>query len=448
MCVAAYEKGLPRTAMSDFYQTSNIIIGALVLTQGIIFCGLLCAEGWRALRANRWMILFVVAVCTSLSQDVLRGAGYREIAYYGTIIFETCNYAIAPAIYLYFREISGQRHIHAGRYLFHLAIIANLVFWLLVGTEGVSPDGKISVEWATSHGPLMAAVYHIVEFGLYVQATVFLWLSIRVASRYLRQMHKQFGADRDRIVRWVAGVLGSLVLIFVLFVATEAPSDFWNGAEPAFPYLNLAFLLVFFFLSYILVCHPVVFVLRDWEEERDELYGRPAPMAVPTAQEAEVDKADSNSDTGPGPDIANLVAPASSVVAIGPEVSPDTIERPLVADADAARFVRRLEVVRAEGTVLHDPMISLPRLARAVGATPNQLSYVLNHHLGQNFFDFVNRARIAEAVRMLIAEPDKGILDIALDVGFNSKSTFNLAFKNITGETPSARRRRGLVASE
>ena len=58
--------------------------------------------------------------------------------------------------------------------------------------------------------------------------------------------------------------------------------------------------------------------------------------------------------------------------------------------------------------------------------------------MNQNFFDFINGYRIKEAKRLLV-DP-KGelltILAIAEEVGFNSKSSFNTAFKKITGMTP------------
>ena len=69
----------------------------------------------------------------------------------------------------------------------------------------------------------------------------------------------------------------------------------------------------------------------------------------------------------------------------------------------------------------------------------HHLSQILNEKLNQNFFDFVNNYRIQEAKKLLVS-PDGGlltILAIAEEVGFNSKSAFNNAFKKVTNTTPS-----------
>ncbi len=79
-------------------------------------------------------------------------------------------------------------------------------------------------------------------------------------------------------------------------------------------------------------------------------------------------------------------------------------------------------------------------LAKTLSLQPYLLSQVLNENLGQNFFEFVNSHRI-EAAKQLMAEADwqrQTIMGIAFDVGFNSKSAFNRAFKKSTGTTPSA----------
>jgi len=57
----------------------------------------------------------------------------------------------------------------------------------------------------------------------------------------------------------------------------------------------------------------------------------------------------------------------------------------------------------------------------------------------RNFCEFINGYRIEESKRQLFdpARQERSILDIAYEVGFNSKSTFNSAFKKHTGPKPS-----------
>jgi AraC-like DNA-binding protein len=53
-----------------------------------------------------------------------------------------------------------------------------------------------------------------------------------------------------------------------------------------------------------------------------------------------------------------------------------------------------------------------------------------------DFRNFINRFRVEEAQRLLKSDPEMSILTICFEVGFNSKSTFNTAFKKISGITP------------
>ena len=87
-----------------------------------------------------------------------------------------------------------------------------------------------------------------------------------------------------------------------------------------------------------------------------------------------------------------------------------------------------------------DPELSLPVLARRLGTNSNYLSRALNEGLGVNFSQFVNALR-SEAVAAMIDEGrDDDLLDLALEAGFSSKASFNRAFLNATGRTPSAYR--------
>ena len=85
-----------------------------------------------------------------------------------------------------------------------------------------------------------------------------------------------------------------------------------------------------------------------------------------------------------------------------------------------------------------NPSLSLRNLADQMGMNSRELSIIINQKLNQHFFDFVNGYRIKEAMNILVDPAKKGetVLEILYEVGFNSKSSFNTAFKKHTGKTP------------
>ena len=78
-----------------------------------------------------------------------------------------------------------------------------------------------------------------------------------------------------------------------------------------------------------------------------------------------------------------------------------------------------------------DSNLTLNKLAKILDITAHNLSEVINLHMKQNFFDFVNKYRVEKVKRDLV-DPEKKhltFLAIAFDAGFNSKSSFNVIFK-------------------
>lgn len=86
-----------------------------------------------------------------------------------------------------------------------------------------------------------------------------------------------------------------------------------------------------------------------------------------------------------------------------------------------------------------EPKLTLNTLANELNMTVNHLSQVINQFQGKNFYDFVNEYRIEEFKTRALSTKNKhlSLLAIALDSGFNSKSSFNSVFKKHTGMTPS-----------
>ena len=86
-----------------------------------------------------------------------------------------------------------------------------------------------------------------------------------------------------------------------------------------------------------------------------------------------------------------------------------------------------------------DENLSLGILASQMDCSANQLSQVINQHSQGNFFTFINTYRVG-LLKQRLKDPafsHYSILGIGYDCGFQSKSSLNKIFKQITGQTPS-----------
>lgn len=83
--------------------------------------------------------------------------------------------------------------------------------------------------------------------------------------------------------------------------------------------------------------------------------------------------------------------------------------------------------------------ISLDMVAQRLNTTRHNTSQIINEHFNVSFHEFVNNYRIKEAKQLLLDDkPQKlNIINIAYEVGYNNKVTFNKAFKKNTQLTPS-----------
>ncbi|MTI31606.1 helix-turn-helix domain-containing protein [Xanthovirga aplysinae] len=91
-----------------------------------------------------------------------------------------------------------------------------------------------------------------------------------------------------------------------------------------------------------------------------------------------------------------------------------------------------------------NPELTLGNLANRINISKYDLTYLLNNHLGKNFFAFVNEFRLRAVIRKLENSENNHltIISIAYDCGFNSKSSFNTLFKKQLGLTPSEYRKK------
>lgn len=122
----------------------------------------------------------------------------------------------------------------------------------------------------------------------------------------------------------------------------------------------------------------------------------------------------------------------------------------LSSNANSQETISQIEKLKEHMSVEKpylDATLSLHQLAKLVDMDNHDLSILINHVLNQHFFDFVNSYRIEHA-KELLRNPDKKeftVLEILYEVGFNSKSSFNTAFKKYTAQTPTEYRKSAVI---
>lgn len=91
-----------------------------------------------------------------------------------------------------------------------------------------------------------------------------------------------------------------------------------------------------------------------------------------------------------------------------------------------------------------DPLLTLSDCAQKLNLGAKEFSFLLNHHINENFNEYINRFRIERAKEMLIQYPDRSVQEIMYGSGFNSKAVFYAAFKRQTNISPGDFRKKNL----
>ena len=109
-----------------------------------------------------------------------------------------------------------------------------------------------------------------------------------------------------------------------------------------------------------------------------------------------------------------------------------------LSQSDFKAFMNKLEVHMKENKRFLDSELSINDLSSELNIPSKMLSQVINEGYSCNFFDFVNSYRVEAAKSSFKSQADKKltIQEVMYDSGFNSKSSFNTAFKKFTKLTP------------
>lgn len=106
--------------------------------------------------------------------------------------------------------------------------------------------------------------------------------------------------------------------------------------------------------------------------------------------------------------------------------------------SDCEKIIKKLTILVNKEKPYLTSSLSIEDLSKKLKIPVKNLSQAMHTCLNQNFYDFINTHRIEEIKKRILNNSFQNltILALAYDVGFNSKSVFNAAFKKHTGMTP------------
>lgn len=108
-------------------------------------------------------------------------------------------------------------------------------------------------------------------------------------------------------------------------------------------------------------------------------------------------------------------------------------------EVEAQKLKDKLDSLMCNEQVYLQNDLTLRDVAEKLQTSTNNISWLLNNIYKSTFYDFINGHRIKEFVNRIENKEHlkHTILALSIDVGFNSKSTFNKAFKQTMKDTPS-----------
>jgi AraC-like DNA-binding protein len=400
----------------------------------------LLARAWRrGSPADALLALLILVPTLSVSQWMLGYAGWFDSRdWHSTVMFYVpwrANMVLGGAYYLYFQSLTNQdfrwrpalKHLLPG--LLEWGAFAAVAVYDLLWWRGIL--GRPLPDFFGTKGAAATALDETALPAALLSSALLLGYGLRLLADYRRYryyLNDNF-SDPERLrfagLRQLLALQALVLVLSLLFTGLNHVFDF--SYDAAWYFFALRGVLIYGLI--------VVGIQANYAAATSSLRFGAAPLkemataAEPTATPV------SPSAAKP----ATLAAPDEATVSITASATEDAAPPAAELAPELQPWREKLLRLMAEEQPWLEPELTLTELANRLRTHPALLSKVINAGCGQNFNDFVNTYRVQEARRKL-ADPHfahYSLVGVALESGFNSKSTFNRVFKKLLDQAPS-----------
>ena len=305
-----------------------------------------------------------------------------------------------PLLYLYTASSTGLLKKKSVAFHFAPWLLAHVLlipFLLLPVSE--------KVEVYKNSGRGYETVSGILVWAIIVSGVVYVALSLKLLNDHKRNIEQEFSNTVKINLAWLRYLIFGVGFIWLMVMFTE----------DVFVFISVVLFIIS--LGYFGIRQVGIFTHHE-----------PVNVAVNTAIEKEV--------------VSEYSEPAL------PEVK--KYQKSGLNPETAFEIHARLSATMKTEVLFRNPELTLPELATKLDVNPNILSQVINSREGKNFYDYINSLRIVDFKNVVLNPENQkySLLGLAMQCGFNSKTSFNRNFKKATGVSPTEYLRKNNISLE
>lgn len=354
------------------------LIFFFAISVGITFCCLLIFSKRFNRKAN--LFLGLAALTIVLWLIWVLAIDIRLSSYFPRWSWLPLQYALAlgPLIWFYVRKLTNPEiRFQAKDWVHFLPLILELSAHNL---QILETGGKHISTFNTHAFQLYSPILQLLAL---ISVLTYLRLSLRLLKEFDRKVKENYSDIKKYQYRWLQRLLSGLAVVWLCWIPMVATDFLFYDYSLDVPY---------YYPLYLLLAGTTIWIGA-------EAFLRP------------------------------------EVIFIEPTISLPEKEAPTEDDIQKGRWLRD----QIESNLFYrNSELNLRSLALELEIHPNQLSRIINQGTSKSFNDLINEYRIKDVINKMQdpAYNNITLLGIAFDSGFNSKTTFNRTFKNLTGKSP------------
>ncbi|WP_025742623.1 helix-turn-helix domain-containing protein [Aquimarina pacifica] len=366
--------------MNDFGIIDLILV--LGISQGFFLAITLQLVRNKNISANKILSIILIMAAFMLFGRVV------FFRYSGILLHKIAGYADAvifvfgPLVYMYVRRLTFKESPAYKLSLYHyipLVLILTFCTWTLFYTK------KELMYFAKTGVVPLVQIFNIIVYGALISNFLYCFKSYRLVNIFKKEEKNNLSYSQS-VIPFLYTFLGAITLFLLLWTISFMSRYF------------KIYNLYFFDYDYVWISIPIfVYVVGFYSLRQPEIFRVPLKITA---------KKKKNKNRLQGEMLKQLQ---------------DDLEYLMVTEK-----------------VYLDNTLTLQGLSEKLGFSTNDVSWLLNNIHQCTFYDYINQYR----VQAFIEKIERGehnahtLLALSLDSGFNSKSTFNKAFKTLMNDTP------------